>query len=61
MKGIKKLLTGILAATMIMGASVTAFASENASITITNENNNTGEVKEITYISNIDILNNNKK
>ncbi|MBE5830935.1 MAG: isopeptide-forming domain-containing fimbrial protein [Butyrivibrio sp.] len=49
MKGIKKLLTGILAATMIMGASVTAFASENASITITNENNNTGEVKEITY------------
>ena len=44
MKGIKKLLTGILAATMIMGASMTAFASESAapaqetvSITIQNE------------------------
>lgn len=49
MKGIKKLLTGILAATMIMGASVTALASEGASITITNENNNSGEIKEITY------------
>ena len=49
MKGFKKLLTGILAATMIMGASITAFASESASITITNENNNSGEVKEITY------------
>ncbi len=49
MKGIKKLLTGILAATMIMGASVTAFATEGASITITNENNNDGEITEITY------------
>ena len=51
MKGFKKLLTGILAATMIMGASITAFATEgaNASITITNENNNSGAVKEITY------------
>ena len=49
MKGFKKFLTGILAATMIMGASITAFANEGASITITNENNNSGEVKEITY------------
>ncbi|MCR5558203.1 MAG: isopeptide-forming domain-containing fimbrial protein [Butyrivibrio sp.] len=49
MKGFKKFLTGILAASMIMGASITAFASESASITITNENNNSGEVKEITY------------
>ncbi len=52
MKGFKKLLTGILAATMIMGASITAFASESttASITITNKDNgNTGDVKEITY------------
>ncbi|WP_022767487.1 SpaH/EbpB family LPXTG-anchored major pilin [Butyrivibrio sp. NC2007] len=32
MKGIKKLLTGILAATMVMGMSVTAFAGENTSI-----------------------------
>ena len=30
MKGIKKLLTGILAATMIMGASITAFADEGS-------------------------------
>ncbi len=30
MKGFKKLLTGILAATMIMGASITAFANEGA-------------------------------
>ncbi len=38
MKGIKKLLTGILAATMIMGASLTAFAAEDTvSITIENE------------------------
>lgn len=38
MKGIKKLLTGILAATMIMGASLTAFAAEDTvSITINNE------------------------
>ncbi|SFQ32666.1 LPXTG-motif cell wall anchor domain-containing protein [Butyrivibrio proteoclasticus] len=42
MKGLKKLLTGILAATMIMGASITAFAQDvsvasgNASITISN-------------------------
>jgi fimbrial isopeptide formation D2 family protein/LPXTG-motif cell wall-anchored protein len=49
MKGFKKLLTGILAATMIMGASLTAFAADNASITITNENNNTGDASEITY------------
>ncbi|MBO5623537.1 MAG: isopeptide-forming domain-containing fimbrial protein [Butyrivibrio sp.] len=33
MKGIKKLLTGILAATMIMGASITAFASETPATT----------------------------
>jgi fimbrial isopeptide formation D2 family protein/LPXTG-motif cell wall-anchored protein len=32
MKGIKKLLTGILAATMIMGASMTAFAAETAPV-----------------------------
>ena len=49
MKGFKKFLTGILAASMIMGASITAFASESASITITNENNNSGDVKEIKY------------
>ena len=30
MKGIKKLLTGVLAATMIMSASITAFANEKA-------------------------------
>lgn len=49
MKGFKKLLTGILAATMIMGASLTAFAADDASITITNENNNDGAISEITY------------
>ena len=51
MKGFKKLLTGILAATMIMGASITAFATDNsASITITpQDTNNGGEVQEITY------------
>ena len=50
MKAFKKLLTGILAATMIMGASITAFATDaTTSITITNENNNSGEIKEITY------------
>ena len=56
MKGIKKLLTGILAATLVMGASITAFATEadtttttSASITITNENNNTGDAATITY------------
>ncbi len=42
MKGFKKLLTGILAATMIMGASLTAFAAEDTapktvSITIEND------------------------
>ena len=35
MKGLKKLLTGILAATMIMGASFTAFAAEDTSASIT--------------------------
>lgn len=52
MKGFKKLLTGILAATMIMGASITAFAAEanTASITIKNEDNgNTGAIAEIDY------------
>nr|WP_297766438.1 SpaA isopeptide-forming pilin-related protein [uncultured Butyrivibrio sp.] len=54
MKGFKKLLTGILAATMIMGASITAMATDaqttaTTSITITNENNNSGEVAKITY------------
>ena len=54
MKGFKKLLTGILAATMIMGASITAMATDaqttaTSSITITNENNNSGDVAEITY------------
>lgn len=54
MKGFKKLLTGILAATMIMGASITAMATDaqttaTTSITITNENNNSGEIAKITY------------
>ena len=51
MKGFKKLLTGILAATMIMGASITAFATDNsASITITpQDTQGGGEVQEITY------------
>ena len=34
MKGIKKLLTGILAATLIMGTTVTAFAADNAGTTV---------------------------
>ena len=49
MKGIKKLLTGILAATMIMGASITAFAADDASITIKPQETTTGEVQEINY------------
>ena len=52
MKAFKKLLTGILAATMIMGASITALASnaDATSITITNDkNNNNGEVAKIEY------------
>ena len=58
MKGIKKLLTGILAATMIMGASMTAFAAEDTqapaqnkvSITIENELKEGADgVKKITY------------
>ena len=55
MKGFKKLLTGILAATMIMGASFTAFAAEtttnDSSITINNEleAGDNGAVKKITY------------
>ncbi len=57
MKGFKKLLTGILAATMIMGASITAFATEGAattptaSITINNnlEAGENGAVKKIKY------------
>lgn len=36
MKGLKKLLTGVLAATMIMAGSLTAFASEGAAIKIEN-------------------------
>lgn len=51
MKGIKKLLTGILAATMIMGASLTAFAAEDTvSITIENELKDGADgVKTINY------------
>ena len=55
MKGIKKLLTGILAATMIMGASLTAFAAEDTSATASLTINNTleagqdGAVKKIKY------------
>ncbi len=51
MKGIKKLLTGILAATMIMGASVTAFAQDvtvaNGSATINISNAAKGETYKI--------------
>ena len=36
MKGLKKLLTGVLAATMIMAGSLTAFASDGAAIKIEN-------------------------
>ena len=32
MKGLKKLLTGVLAATMIMSASITAFANEGSEL-----------------------------
>ena len=50
MKGFKKLLTGILAATMIMGASLTAFAADTASISITNDKVPEGETaQKITY------------
>ena len=59
MKGFKKLLTGILAATMIMGASLTAFAAEDttadttATATLTINNNlqagQNNEVKKIKY------------
>ncbi len=47
MKGIKKLLTGILAATMIMGMSITAFAGENT-ITIERDTASYGQGKEVT-------------
>ncbi|MBO6252297.1 MAG: hypothetical protein J6O49_01405, partial [Bacteroidaceae bacterium] len=55
MKGFKKLLTGILAATMIMGASLTAFAAEDTtpetvSITIENDLEEGADgVKKIDY------------
>ena len=49
MKGFKKLLTGILAATMVMGASITAFAANDASITIKPQETSTGEVQSIDY------------
>jgi fimbrial isopeptide formation D2 family protein/LPXTG-motif cell wall-anchored protein len=54
MKGFKKLLTGILAASMIMGASLTAFAAEDttatASITIQNDlQDGKDGVKKIDY------------
>lgn len=46
MKGIKKLLTGILAATMIMGASITAFAEETATVTIVRDSSYADQKKD---------------
>ncbi|WP_026525502.1 isopeptide-forming domain-containing fimbrial protein [Butyrivibrio sp. MB2005] len=51
MKGFKKLLTGILAATLIMGSSMTAFADEtpaaNGTITIEAQKNADGTAKDV--------------
>lgn len=49
MKGLKKLLTGVLAATMIMSASITAFAeSTTATVTIVRDSSYDDEKKDVT-------------
>lgn len=56
MKGIKKLLTGIIAATMVIGSSMTAFATEStpsiaetATVTINPKTDTDGSIQDVTY------------